>query len=94
MCRWCWGWTGDNSITIGLDRGCCNRRGRAGLQVGRRKIRKETYGISMPVEAHNDRGSHQENWFLLFLDLNGSKCIYSTIDATIASISLIASIDI
>jgi hypothetical protein len=36
---------------------------------------------------------HQENWFLLFLDLNGSKCIYSTIDATIASISLIASID-
>jgi hypothetical protein len=36
---------------------------------------------------------HQENWFLLFLDLNGSKCIYSTIDATIASISLIATID-
>jgi hypothetical protein len=32
---------------------------------------------------------HQENWFLLFLDLNGSKCIYSTI----ASISLIATID-
>jgi hypothetical protein len=38
--------------------------------------------------------SNQENWFLLFLDLNGSKCIYSTIDATIASISLIASRDI
>jgi hypothetical protein len=37
---------------------------------------------------------HQENWFLLYLDLNGSKCIYSTIDATIASISLIESIDI
>lgn len=29
--RWCWSWTGCNSITIGLLRGCCDRRGRASL---------------------------------------------------------------
>jgi hypothetical protein len=49
---------------------------------------------SLRVAGLRVAGLHQENWFLLFLDLNGSKCIYSTIDATIASISLIASIDI
>jgi hypothetical protein len=35
------------------------------FRVGRRKIRKETCGISTPVEAHNDRGTYIGNKCLI-----------------------------
>jgi hypothetical protein len=35
------------------------------FRVGRRKIRKETRGISMPVEAHDDRGTYIGNRCLI-----------------------------
>jgi hypothetical protein len=39
---------------------------------------------AISVAKHPEHHStDQENWFLLFLDLNGFQCIYSTIDATI-----------
>jgi hypothetical protein len=35
------------------------------FRVGRRKIRKETRGISTPVEAHDDRGTYIGNRCLI-----------------------------